>query len=77
MPEITQVELFVDGGSRGNPGPAACAFVIREVEGRNIEAREFSAKPRIILRNIPVWCGGWRRPGSWEPGNFIFSATAS
>ncbi len=41
MREITQVELYVDGGSRGNPGPAACAFIIREAEGRTIESRGF------------------------------------
>ncbi len=24
------IQLFTDGGSRGNPGPAACAFVVQE-----------------------------------------------
>lgn len=25
---MTKVKIFCDGGSRGNPGPAACAFVV-------------------------------------------------
>jgi uncharacterized repeat protein (TIGR04076 family) len=39
MREITQVELYVDGGSRGNPGPAACAFIIKTAEGKTLAAR--------------------------------------
>ena len=25
---MTTIKIFTDGGSRGNPGPAACAFVV-------------------------------------------------
>ncbi len=31
--------LCCDGGSRGNPGPGACAFVLTEPGGTEIEAR--------------------------------------
>lgn len=27
---MSQVVIFSDGGSRGNPGPAACAFVVQK-----------------------------------------------
>lgn len=27
---MNQIKIFTDGGSRGNPGPAACAFVVLE-----------------------------------------------
>jgi len=36
-----EVELYVDGGSRGNPGPAACAFVLKDSGGRVIEKKGF------------------------------------
>jgi len=29
-------QLFTDGGSRGNPGHSACAYIIRDQEGREI-----------------------------------------
>jgi ribonuclease H / adenosylcobalamin/alpha-ribazole phosphatase len=28
--------LWCDGGSRGNPGPAACGFVLEDAEGREL-----------------------------------------
>jgi probable phosphoglycerate mutase len=28
--------LWCDGGSRGNPGPAACGFVLEDAEGRQL-----------------------------------------
>jgi ribonuclease HI len=28
-----EVQLFIDGGSRGNPGPAACAFIAKAEDG--------------------------------------------
>ena len=34
-----QVDLFTDGGSRGNPGPAGAGFVIKDKQGRTILAR--------------------------------------
>lgn len=40
MPPRSDVELYVDGGARGNPGPAACAFVLRK-DDRTIDSRGF------------------------------------
>ena len=36
-----RARLYFDGGSRGNPGPAACAYVITDEAGTVIEARGF------------------------------------
>jgi uncharacterized repeat protein (TIGR04076 family) len=33
MEYVEKIQLFVDGGSRGNPGPAACAYVIKNADG--------------------------------------------
>ena len=33
------VKLFTDGGARGNPGPAAAAFVLQEDDGTVLDAR--------------------------------------
>ena len=34
-----RVRLFTDGGSRGNPGPAAAAFVLQVDDGTVLDAR--------------------------------------
>ena len=34
-----KARLFTDGGSRGNPGPAAYAFVLESVDGTVLDAR--------------------------------------
>lgn len=31
--ELTEVKIFTDGGSRGNPGPSASAFVMLDMDG--------------------------------------------
>ncbi len=33
------VKLFTDGGARGNPGPAAAAFVLEAADGTVLDAR--------------------------------------
>lgn len=33
------MRLFTDGGARGNPGPAASAFVLQEDDGTVLDAR--------------------------------------
>jgi len=33
-----QLTIFTDGGARGNPGPAAIGVVIKNEEGRTVEA---------------------------------------
>ncbi|MEJ2703390.1 MAG: phosphoribosylglycinamide formyltransferase [Sedimentisphaerales bacterium] len=39
MPE--EIVARIDGGSRGNPGPAAAAFVLADREGTRLQARAF------------------------------------
>lgn len=39
--QTDQLMIRTDGGSRGNPGPAAAAFVLSNSAGRQIEARAF------------------------------------
>ena len=34
-----RVKLFTDGGARGNPGPAAAAFVLQDGDGVVLDAR--------------------------------------
>ena len=34
-----RVKLFTDGGARGNPGPAAAAFVLEAADGTVLDAR--------------------------------------
>ena len=34
-----RVRLFTDGGARGNPGPAAAAFVLQQDDGTVLDAR--------------------------------------
>ncbi len=34
---ISELIIYSDGGSRGNPGPAAGAYVIKDTEGRVID----------------------------------------
>ena len=34
-----KAKLFTDGGSRGNPGPAAYAFVLEAEDGTVLDAR--------------------------------------
>jgi len=36
-----QITIFTDGGSRGNPGPAAAAYVLMDEKSNRIEARGF------------------------------------
>lgn len=33
---MSQIKIFTDGGSRGNPGPAACAFVAFDYSNKEI-----------------------------------------
>jgi len=36
--DIEKVTIYTDGGSRGNPGPAAIGVVIRDSEGRLVKS---------------------------------------
>ena len=39
MPD--KIIAYIDGGSRGNPGPAATAFVLKDILGRQLQAKAF------------------------------------
>lgn len=34
--KVNQINIFADGGARGNPGPAAIGFYIEDLEGKEI-----------------------------------------
>jgi ribonuclease HI len=38
---MSKLQIFTDGGSRGNPGPAACAFIVRDVTNKTVYQRGF------------------------------------
>jgi ribonuclease HI len=44
------IHIFTDGGSRGNPGPSACAFVIKNDAGKILEKR--GKKLGIATNNV-------------------------
>lgn len=31
---INKIVIYSDGGARGNPGPAACAFIVQDLNGK-------------------------------------------
>jgi ribonuclease HI len=35
---ITEIKIYTDGGSRGNPGPSACSYVLVDMDGKVIES---------------------------------------
>jgi ribonuclease HI/pterin-4a-carbinolamine dehydratase len=37
-PKVTELQLYADGGSRGNPGPSASGFVVLDMAGNVLEA---------------------------------------
>jgi len=39
--KIEQIMFYIDGGSRGNPGPAAAAFVLTDPDGTKLQAEAF------------------------------------
>jgi len=42
LPEQTeQIIIYIDGGSRGNPGPSAAGFVLAEPGGNQLQAKAF------------------------------------
>ena len=42
MPKRTEtINIFADGGSRGNPGPGAAAFVLKDTRGNRLVAQSF------------------------------------
>ena len=48
-----QATLFADGGSRGNPGPAASAAVLIDAQGELVE--EIGAYLGVATNNVAEW----------------------
>jgi ribonuclease HI len=42
--EFMKLVIHTDGGARGNPGPAACAFVLEQIEAESVIHREICGK---------------------------------
>jgi len=41
MSEQNQIALYVNGGSRGNPGPAAGAYIVNDPSGKTVQSEGF------------------------------------
>lgn len=72
----TQYEVFTDGGSRGNPGKAACAFIIIEVTTQKI-IHEASKALGVATNNEAEYQGfiesvNWVLDQKWENVAFIW-----
>jgi ribonuclease HI len=50
---VEQVKFFTDGGSRGNPGPAASGVVILTTEGKVLE--QFGQFLGTTTNNVAEW----------------------
>lgn len=50
---MEEATLFADGGSRGNPGPAASAAILLDREGETIE--EIDAYLGVATNNVAEW----------------------
>lgn len=48
-----EIQTYTDGGSRGNPGPAASGMVILDAEGNTIE--EFGVYLGTVTNNVAEW----------------------
>jgi ribonuclease HI len=50
-----EITMFADGGSRGNPGPAACGAVLYDSEGSVV--REVGIFLGVATNNVAEWQG--------------------
>lgn len=41
QPSTKTLHVFCDGGSRGNPGPAACAFIVKDLQNKILHQQGF------------------------------------
>jgi phosphoribosylglycinamide formyltransferase-1 len=39
--QVEQITVYIDGGSRGNPGPAAAGFILTDPAGTKLQAKAF------------------------------------
>ena len=59
---MDKVIIYTDGGSRGNPGPAAAGFVLSDTAGQQLQANAFTLeKLQITLPNIQELLRHFRR----------------
>jgi len=49
-PELKEIVIYTDGGSRGNPGPAAIGGIIKDSQGKTIH--KFGEKIGIATNNV-------------------------
>ena len=47
---MKKISLYIDGGARGNPGPAGIGIVLRDTKGRKI--KEFNKYIGVATNNI-------------------------
>ena len=66
-----RLKINTDGGSRGNPGPAAAAVVINDDRGRTIFCRGY------YLQKTKASSTPWKKPKSSAAPNWKSSATAN
>lgn len=52
--KLSRVKVFVDGASRGNPGPAAAGVVFQDTNGRVIKT--LSSKIGRATNNVAEYC---------------------
>lgn len=50
-----RVRVFIDGASRGNPGPASIGVVVREAEGETV-LKTVSKRIGVSTNNIAEYC---------------------
>jgi len=50
-----EITMFADGGSRGNPGPAACGAVLYDSDGNVV--REVGLFLGVATNNVAEWQG--------------------
>ena len=62
------VTIHTDGGARGNPGPAAAGFVLRETESGQVlhEAGHYLGRAAPVPRLAPIFRAEGSRPPRWS-----------
>ena len=60
-----KVIVHTDGGSRGNPGPAAAGFVLDDAAGNRLAAKAFFlGETTNNVAEYTALIGPWRRPAA-------------
>ena len=54
-PSTAPIVAYIDGGARGNPGPAACAVVVEAADGTRLDA--FSKRLGRATNNVAEYQG--------------------